>query len=99
MVSMYLFIGTDGQELDKSINHQLSKSELWHKLTTQNNNNTITSNTLGVDTGNAAQEKTSNIKFMMSLDRLQQTVRICIHGQVSFLFQNVLPCEVKVLRQ
>ncbi|XP_027139011.1 tudor domain-containing protein 7A isoform X1 [Larimichthys crocea] len=50
LVSMYLFIGTDGQELDKSINHQLSKSELWHKLTTQNNNNTITSNTLGVDT-------------------------------------------------
>lgn len=51
---MYLFIGADSQELDKSINHQLAQSELWQKLTTQNNNNTINSNSnsSGVDTGN-----------------------------------------------
>uniref|UniRef100_A0A8C4E056 Tudor domain containing 7 a n=1 Tax=Dicentrarchus labrax TaxID=13489 RepID=A0A8C4E056_DICLA len=43
LVYMYLFVGADSQELDKSINRQLAQSELWHKLTTQNNN-TITSN-------------------------------------------------------
>uniref|UniRef100_A0A667XB48 Tudor domain containing 7 a n=1 Tax=Myripristis murdjan TaxID=586833 RepID=A0A667XB48_9TELE len=32
LVHMYLFTGADSQELDKSINHQLSKSELWQKL-------------------------------------------------------------------
>ncbi|KAM9363643.1 tudor domain-containing protein 7A [Symphorus nematophorus] len=37
LVYMYLFIGTDSQELDKSINHQLAQSQLWHKLTRQNN--------------------------------------------------------------
>ncbi|XP_041789848.1 tudor domain-containing protein 7A [Chelmon rostratus] len=52
LVYMYLFIGTDSQELDKSVNHQLAQSELWHKLTTQNNNNTITSSNSSVDTGN-----------------------------------------------
>uniref|UniRef100_A0A7N8YFX3 Tudor domain containing 7 a n=1 Tax=Mastacembelus armatus TaxID=205130 RepID=A0A7N8YFX3_9TELE len=36
LVYMYLFIGADGQELDKSINHQLTQSELWQKLSTQN---------------------------------------------------------------
>uniref|UniRef100_A0A8C4DZA1 Tudor domain containing 7 a n=1 Tax=Dicentrarchus labrax TaxID=13489 RepID=A0A8C4DZA1_DICLA len=41
LVYMYLFVGADSQELDKSINRQLAQSELWHKLTTQNNN-TIT---------------------------------------------------------
>ncbi|KAK5866187.1 hypothetical protein PBY51_020397 [Eleginops maclovinus] len=50
LIYMYLFIGADSQELDKSINHQLAKSELWQQLTTQNNNNnTIISNTGSVD--------------------------------------------------
>ncbi|CAK6976620.1 tudor domain-containing protein 7A [Scomber scombrus] len=47
LVHMYLFIGADSQELDKSINHQLVQSELWQKLTAQNKNN-------GVDTGLSA---------------------------------------------
>ncbi|XP_042340663.1 tudor domain-containing protein 7A isoform X2 [Plectropomus leopardus] len=53
LVYMYLFIGADSQDLDKSINHQLAKSELWQKLTTQNNN-TINSNNSSVDTGLSA---------------------------------------------
>ncbi|XP_035515275.1 tudor domain-containing protein 7A [Morone saxatilis] len=53
LVYMYLFVGADSQELDKSINRQLAQSELWHKLTTQNNN-TITSNNSSVDTGLSA---------------------------------------------
>ncbi|XP_071390141.1 tudor domain-containing protein 7A [Centroberyx affinis] len=44
LVHMYLFIGADGQELDKSINHQLARSELWQKLTEQNNNTTAITN-------------------------------------------------------
>ncbi|XP_044047697.1 tudor domain-containing protein 7A isoform X2 [Siniperca chuatsi] len=53
LVYMYLFIGADSrQELDKSINYQLAQSELWQKLTTQNN--TITSNNSSVDTGLSA---------------------------------------------
>lgn len=58
LVYMYLFIGADSQELDKSINHQLAQSELWQKLTTQNNHNTIISNNSSVDTGNIAQTLT-----------------------------------------
>ncbi|XP_035856662.1 tudor domain-containing protein 7A isoform X3 [Sander lucioperca] len=54
LVYMYLFIGADSQELDKSINHQLAQSELWQKLTTQNNHNTIISNNSSVDTGLSA---------------------------------------------
>uniref|UniRef100_A0A7N8XR69 Tudor domain containing 7 a n=1 Tax=Mastacembelus armatus TaxID=205130 RepID=A0A7N8XR69_9TELE len=46
LVYMYLFIGADGQELDKSINHQLTQSELWQKLSTQNK---VTSNNSSVD--------------------------------------------------
>uniref|UniRef100_A0A3P8N9D7 Tudor domain containing 7 n=1 Tax=Astatotilapia calliptera TaxID=8154 RepID=A0A3P8N9D7_ASTCA len=41
LVYMYLFIGVGGQHLDDSINHHLAQSELWKKLTIQNN--TITS--------------------------------------------------------
>jgi len=58
---MYLFIGADSQELDKSINHQLAKSQLWQQLTTQNNtitNNTIISNNGGLDSGNTARRQT-----------------------------------------
>uniref|UniRef100_A0A671USQ7 Tudor domain containing 7 a n=1 Tax=Sparus aurata TaxID=8175 RepID=A0A671USQ7_SPAAU len=51
LVYMYLFIGTDSQQLEKSINYQLAQSELWHKLTTRNNNNTITSSNSSMDTG------------------------------------------------
>lgn len=51
LVYMYLFIGTDSQQLDKSINYQLAQSELWHKLTTRNNNSTITSSNSSMDTG------------------------------------------------
>ncbi|XP_070775926.1 tudor domain-containing protein 7A [Enoplosus armatus] len=56
LVYMYLFIGADSQELDKSVNHQLAQSELWQKLTTQNNNNnnTITSSNSIVDAGLSA---------------------------------------------
>lgn len=36
---MHLFIGTDSQDLDKSINRQLAQSELWNKLITQSNIN------------------------------------------------------------
>lgn len=54
---MYLFIGADSQELDKSINYQLAHSELWQKLIMQNNNNnnTIVSSNSIVDTGNTRQ--------------------------------------------
>ncbi|KAM4584761.1 tudor domain-containing protein 7A [Odontesthes bonariensis] len=38
VVLMYLFIGGNGQELHKSINHELAQSKLWQKLITQNNN-------------------------------------------------------------
>ncbi|XP_034543160.1 tudor domain-containing protein 7A-like isoform X2 [Notolabrus celidotus] len=38
LVYVYLFIGTDSQDLDKSINHQLVQSELWQKLTTKHSN-------------------------------------------------------------
>ncbi|XP_044202265.1 tudor domain-containing protein 7A isoform X1 [Thunnus albacares] len=41
LVHMYLFIGADSQELDKSINHQLAQSELWQKLTAQNKNTSV----------------------------------------------------------
>uniref|UniRef100_A0A3Q3M809 Tudor domain containing 7 a n=1 Tax=Mastacembelus armatus TaxID=205130 RepID=A0A3Q3M809_9TELE len=51
LVYMYLFIGADGQELDKSINHQLTQSELWQKLSTQNK---VTSNNSSVDAGLSA---------------------------------------------
>ncbi|XP_029290173.1 LOW QUALITY PROTEIN: tudor domain-containing protein 7A [Cottoperca gobio] len=51
LVYMYLFVGADSQQLDKSVNHQLAQSELWQKLTTQNDNNAITSNNGSVDTG------------------------------------------------
>uniref|UniRef100_UPI0037E96AC4 tudor domain-containing protein 7A n=1 Tax=Semicossyphus pulcher TaxID=241346 RepID=UPI0037E96AC4 len=50
LVHMYLFIGTDSQELEKSINHQLTHSELWQKLITQNNN-AINSSNSSMDTG------------------------------------------------
>ncbi|XP_032385875.1 tudor domain-containing protein 7A isoform X2 [Etheostoma spectabile] len=50
LVYMYLFIGDDSQGLNKSINHQLAQSELWKKLTTQNNHNTSISNNSSVDT-------------------------------------------------
>ncbi|GAA6232649.1 tudor domain-containing protein 7A-like [Lates japonicus] len=57
LVYMYLFIGADSQELDKSINYQLAHSELWQKLIMQNNNNnnnTIVSSNSSVDTGLSA---------------------------------------------
>ncbi|XP_073336645.1 tudor domain-containing protein 7A [Pagrus major] len=54
LVYMYLFIGTDSQQLDKSLNHQLAQSELWHKLTTRNNNNTVTSSNSSMDTAYSA---------------------------------------------
>ncbi|KAM6939531.1 tudor domain-containing protein 7A [Xenentodon cancila] len=38
VVYMYLFIGGDGQDLHKSINHQLAQSELWQKLMPQSRN-------------------------------------------------------------
>ncbi|XP_040000863.1 tudor domain-containing protein 7A isoform X3 [Xiphias gladius] len=53
LVYMYLFLGTDSQRLDNSINHQLAESELWQKLTTQNNN-TKTSSKTSLDTGLSA---------------------------------------------
>uniref|UniRef100_A0A3Q3J6R4 Tudor domain-containing protein 7B n=2 Tax=Monopterus albus TaxID=43700 RepID=A0A3Q3J6R4_MONAL len=40
VVYMYLFIGTDSQELDKSINHQMAQSEWWQKLEAQSNKTT-----------------------------------------------------------
>lgn len=53
---MYLFIGADGQKLDKSINYQLAHSELWNKLASQSN--TITSSNDSEDTGNTGQDPT-----------------------------------------
>ncbi|XP_034386971.1 tudor domain-containing protein 7A isoform X2 [Cyclopterus lumpus] len=47
LVYMYLFIGADSQEMDKSINHQLAQSELWQKFTTQNNNKLTCNNGSG----------------------------------------------------
>ncbi|XP_056227991.1 tudor domain-containing protein 7A [Seriola aureovittata] len=52
LIYMYLFIGAVSQELDKSINYQLAHSELWQKLTTQNN--TIKSSNSGEHTGLSA---------------------------------------------
>ncbi|XP_036941440.1 tudor domain-containing protein 7A isoform X2 [Acanthopagrus latus] len=54
LVYMYLFIGTDSQQLDKSINYQLAQSELWQKLTTRSNNNTIPSSNSSMDTAHTA---------------------------------------------
>ncbi|KAL3996204.1 potassium voltage-gated channel Shaker-related subfamily A, beta member 2 [Sarotherodon galilaeus] len=57
LVYMYLFIGVDGQQLGESINHHLAQSELWKKLTIQNNN-TITS--CNMNTGlNPVMERSS----------------------------------------
>ena len=53
---MYLFIDGDGQELDKSLNHQLTHSELWLKLMAQNSNKVSYTGNL-VDTGNTANQK------------------------------------------
>lgn len=53
LVHMYLFTGADSQELDKSINRQLSKSELWQKLAEQNNNTISNSN---LDTGKTIRD-------------------------------------------
>ncbi|KAK9539920.1 hypothetical protein VZT92_002404 [Zoarces viviparus] len=53
LVYMYLFVGADSQELDKSYNHQLAQSQLWQELTTQNNN-IIASNSSSVDSGLSA---------------------------------------------
>lgn len=98
---MYLFIGADSQELDKSINHQLAQSELWQKLTAQNNNNssTITSNNSSVDTGNTAQDKSWNLKSTLGLGGFPSTrtslVKLCTI-LFWFVLQTVLPCEVKV---
>ncbi|KAM8879216.1 tudor domain-containing protein 7A [Spinachia spinachia] len=39
LVYMYLFVGADSQELDKSINHQLAHAEWWQTLAAHNNNN------------------------------------------------------------
>ncbi|XP_074486805.1 tudor domain-containing protein 7A [Sebastes fasciatus] len=63
LVYMYLFIGADSQELDKSINHQLAQSELWQKLTTPNNNNhnAITCNNGSLDTGLSALVEKLNL--------------------------------------
>lgn len=61
LVYMYLFIGVDGQHLDESINHHLAQSELWKKLTIQNNN-TITS--CNMNTGNGAHHKHSGSEIL-----------------------------------
>uniref|UniRef100_A0A8P4KN63 Tudor domain containing 7 a n=1 Tax=Dicentrarchus labrax TaxID=13489 RepID=A0A8P4KN63_DICLA len=82
LVYMYLFVGADSQELDKSINRQLAQSELWHKLTTQNNN-TITSNNSSVDTGST---KTRN-KSILSLDRSEYSTKPHIHFIFPVFFQ------------
>ncbi|XP_076585153.1 tudor domain-containing protein 7A [Chaetodon auriga] len=55
LVYMYLFVGSDSQELEKSVNRQLAQSELWHKVT--QNNNTVTSYNSNVDTGLGALVK------------------------------------------
>ncbi|XP_047434630.1 tudor domain-containing protein 7A [Mugil cephalus] len=47
LVYMYLFIGVDSQELQKSVNHQLAQSELWQKLTSKN----VTSSSSSGDSG------------------------------------------------
>uniref|UniRef100_A0A8D3EC16 Tudor domain containing 7 a n=1 Tax=Scophthalmus maximus TaxID=52904 RepID=A0A8D3EC16_SCOMX len=44
LVYTHLFIGAESLELDKSINHQLTQSELWQKLATQTNNTICISN-------------------------------------------------------
>lgn len=66
LVYMYLFIGADGQELDKSINHQLAHSELWYKLTTQNNITNISNNS-SEDTGNTSQDQTNKYPFWFQI--------------------------------
>ena len=38
LVHIYLYPNSSGGDLDKSINHQLAQSELWLRLTEQNNN-------------------------------------------------------------
>ncbi|KAM9856959.1 tudor domain-containing protein 7A [Aulostomus maculatus] len=53
LVHMYLFIETDSQDLDKSINHQLAHSQLWQKLSAQDNH-IITNNNRSLETGISA---------------------------------------------
>lgn len=57
LVHMYLFIGADSQEQNKSINHQLAQSELWQKLSVENNNNTVTGINSISDSGNLQSQR------------------------------------------
>ncbi|XP_078124832.1 tudor domain-containing protein 7A [Sander vitreus] len=79
LVYMYLFIGADSQELDKSINHQLAQSELWQKLTTQNNHNTIISNNSSVDTGLSALVEKLTLSSPVP-NHIVKTSTQCLHG-------------------
>ncbi|XP_074521487.1 tudor domain-containing protein 7A isoform X2 [Halichoeres trimaculatus] len=50
MVFVHLFIGTDGEDLDKCINHQLALTKPWLKFITKISNMAVKSNSSG-DTG------------------------------------------------
>lgn len=60
LVHVYLFIGTNSQDLNKSINHQLIRSGLWQKFTSKNNNMNIINNSCG-DTGNTSHNKKTEL--------------------------------------
>uniref|UniRef100_A0A667WL63 Tudor domain containing 7 a n=1 Tax=Myripristis murdjan TaxID=586833 RepID=A0A667WL63_9TELE len=90
LVHMYLFTGADSQELDKSINHQLSKSELWQKLAEQNNN-TISNNNL--DTGNlsALVEKLSLNSSTVNPVLPSSTAGMCVAGEPAAPIKTTAP--------
>uniref|UniRef100_A0A8C4E073 Tudor domain containing 7 a n=1 Tax=Dicentrarchus labrax TaxID=13489 RepID=A0A8C4E073_DICLA len=73
-------------ELDKSINRQLAQSELWHKLTTQNNN-TITSNNSSVDTGSTKTRNKSILKCLHQPKRSEYSTKPHIHFIFPVFFQ------------
>ncbi|XP_041838081.1 tudor domain-containing protein 7A isoform X2 [Melanotaenia boesemani] len=54
VVLIYLFVGGDGQELHKSINHQLAQSEVWQRLIAQNNNTITSTGSNFKDTGRSS---------------------------------------------
>ncbi|KAM3622695.1 uncharacterized protein V6R79_002113 [Siganus canaliculatus] len=65
VVYVYLFLGSDSQDLEESINHQLAQPVLWQKLTAQKNNITVTSS---VDSGLSVGDHPSSNPVVKTLE-------------------------------
>nr|XP_019940044.1 PREDICTED: tudor domain-containing protein 7A-like [Paralichthys olivaceus]XP_019940045.1 PREDICTED: tudor domain-containing protein 7A-like [Paralichthys olivaceus]XP_019940046.1 PREDICTED: tudor domain-containing protein 7A-like [Paralichthys olivaceus] len=84
LVYMYLFIGADSQELDKSINHQLAQSEHWQKLTTQNTN-TVTGSYKSIETGLSALVEKLTLNSPVPSPLVKTTHQPCYEAEDSSL--------------